>query len=264
MLDDYDNNAEDDNRMSRDPYGGGGGGSGRNHPPRPTSGGHRSFERPRAWPPSPSFGCVDLQIGNHLRTVHPSPMSTDQVVAVPGMFGSELNVTSFWEIRDELEPLLRVKYSHIATNSHGNTPREDGDGGVWRLDMVRGCVILVAPQFQAQPTAFGGGEEQEEEEGGDGHPGSRRTLSTLVVAPSHVRDSSNSGGGGGGGRDAESQAAAGAVPAVARAFLRICEYLSIHPGSAVVNAGITLGRPTAKLRPAHSYVCPSASKINCP
>jgi hypothetical protein len=200
-------------------------------------GGHRSFNGYRSPPPPVAY--VDLQIGNLLRSVHPSPMSSDQVVAVPSMFGSDLNFTTFWELRDELEPLLRVKYR--------NTLHDNVKGG-WRLDAVQAGVILVVPQFQARPLRC-----DEDNQDGGGAPRFGLTCPALTGSP--------------GCDDDDATAGASRVSAVTKVFLRICEYYSIHPGSAIVNAGIMFGRPAVKLRPAHSYVrrlfLPSSKGMLC-
>jgi hypothetical protein len=106
---------------------------------------------------------IDLQIGNHLRTAHPSPISADQVVLVPSLFGSDLSATTFHELREELVPLLRVKYRHRSdqnksrrnngshcnrSNKEEDEEEDEGTASGWLLDLARmeGGGILVAPR----------------------------------------------------------------------------------------------------------------------
>ena len=99
----------------------------RGRPIRPSKGGGDDDRRGGAE--------IDLRTGNHLRTVHPSPIRSDQVILVPSMFGSDLNATTFWDLREELEPVLRA------------TPRKRPD--CWSLDAVEGDSVLPAPGFVA-------------------------------------------------------------------------------------------------------------------
>jgi hypothetical protein len=105
---------------------------------------------------------IDLQIGNHLRSAHPSPINADQVVLVPSLFGSDLSATTFHELREELVPLLRVKYRHrsdqnkskrkggggICSNNKNDDEEDDGTASGWLLNLARteGGGILVAPK----------------------------------------------------------------------------------------------------------------------
>jgi hypothetical protein len=102
---------------------------------------------------------IDLQIGNHLRSAHPSPIRADQVVLVPSLFGSDLSVTTYHDLREELVPLLRVKYrrrsdlnkskrNSICSSNKNDEEEEDGTAAGWLLDLARteGGGILVAPR----------------------------------------------------------------------------------------------------------------------
>jgi hypothetical protein len=109
---------------------------------------------------------IDLQIGNHLRAAHPSVIHADQVVLVPSLFGSDLSVTTFHELRDELVPLLREKYRRRSdqnnkskrkggycnrsnnSNKEEDEEEDEGTASGWLLDLARteGGGVLVAPR----------------------------------------------------------------------------------------------------------------------
>jgi hypothetical protein len=207
--------------------------------------------------------CVDLQIGDPLRTAHSSPIRSDQVVLVPSLFGSDLSTTTFWDLRQELEPVLRAKYGHRKQISTETTPKKE-EG--WSLESVKGGVILVAPSFGAAASAANQNRPRGET--------TSKLTATATGALNSVDTRASAGAGDGDGNvddDGEEDedaaasaplsngirdgppttAAASATRQVAR---RLCEYYSIDPRTAVVNGGIMLGRPNVKLRPAHSYV----------
>jgi hypothetical protein len=220
-----------------------------------------------------------LQIGDPLRTVHPSSIHSDQVVLVPSLFGSDLSTTTFWDLRGELEPVLKEKYNN--NNNNNNTGGSAGKNRTierWCLDGVKGGAILVAPTFGAAPD----------------DAGSMKATTTASTAAAMAAASTHGPGNSAGANAAanananeddddskndEDEDAAGAslpnggvrgcapvasdsssrsaVSAVAtnEVVRRLCEYFSIDPRTATVNAGIRFGTPAVRTRPAHSYVC---------
>lgn len=54
-------------------------------------------------PPPP----LKLQFGSALHTVYNRPFHKDHVVIAPSLFGSELNVTTYHGLRDELQEFMR-------------------------------------------------------------------------------------------------------------------------------------------------------------
>jgi hypothetical protein len=96
-----------------------------------------------------SSGYVDLQVGNHLLPTHSSPIGSDQVVLVPSLFGSDLSMTAFDELRDELEPVMREKDNprprrcdNSADNNKNSLPTPHIEGR--SFDGVQEGAVLVA------------------------------------------------------------------------------------------------------------------------
>jgi hypothetical protein len=57
--------------------------------------------------PPPPPAALQLQLGCSLHSVHPRPLRQDQVVISPFLFGSELNMTIFHELRRDVQSLMR-------------------------------------------------------------------------------------------------------------------------------------------------------------
>jgi hypothetical protein len=147
-----------------------------------------------------SSGYVDLQIGNHLLSAHPSTIRSDQIVLVPSLFGSDLSMTTFDELREELEPVMREKYN-------SNNPRRESSTGTkksihthiegWSFDGVQNGAILVAPSTSSSSSSWAGS-GGEGRGAGDSNKGVRLGLgrenrSSRINAPENAEDADDDG-----------------------------------------------------------------------
>jgi hypothetical protein len=176
---------------------------------------------------------IDLQIGNHLRSTHPSPIRSDQVIVVPSLFGSDLNLTTLDDLRKDAERMLQDKFRQKT----------------WVLDRVRKAAVLSSPVYNLSVPS------RTRAEAGANETGQEGTISDKAATSSTPVDAAR-----GAGADpavaasSSSSSSLSKYDATARAARRICQYFSIDPDSALVSLGVHCGKPAVRAREAHKYV----------
>jgi hypothetical protein len=177
---------------------------------------------------------IDLQIGNHLRSTHPSTIRSDQVILVPSLFGSDLNLTTFDELRKDVERMLQDKFRQKT----------------WVLDRVRKASLLSSPVYNLSVPSRTRSEKGTNETGHEANVSDKEAISSTpddaargdVAEPAVAASSS------------PSSSSLSKYDATARAARRICQYFSIDPDSALVSVGVHCGKPAVRAREAHKYV----------
>ena len=100
-----------------------------------------------------------IQFGSAVHSVYTRPVRQDQLVVAPSLFGSELNVTTFHDLRDELEGVMRetrneASWSFETVDTVVTLP---GRGLTAKSGTVRDVVCRICEYFSIDAGSVGVG-----------------------------------------------------------------------------------------------------------